>query len=94
MERKILHSCSICDGNVIEHIDTLALATDKHTCFLEDVPVGECEGCGAKYYPSQTSKRMDEAVQQALKEKRLTKRSVKNLRIHSARDLLKCYVIR
>ena len=89
MAKKILHGCSICGGDVVEHIDTLALATDKYTCFLEDVPVGECEECGAKYYPSQTSKRMDEAVKRALKEKRFTKRSLKNLRIHSARDLLK-----
>lgn len=89
MERKVLHGCSICGGDVIEHIDTLALATEKHACFLEEVPVGECEECGAKYYPSQTSQRMDEAIQQALEEKRFTKRSLKNLRIHSARDLLK-----
>jgi len=88
-KKKILHGCPICGGNVVEHIDTLALTTDKHTCFLEDVPVGECEDCSAKYYPSQTSRRMDEAVQQALKEKRFTKRSLKNLRIYSARDLLK-----
>jgi YgiT-type zinc finger domain-containing protein len=88
-KKKILHGCSICGGDVVEHIDTLALATDKHTCFLEDVPVGECEECGAKYYSSQTSQRMDEVVQQALKEKRFTKRSLKNLRIHSARNLLK-----
>jgi len=88
-KKKILHGCPICGGNVVEHIDALALATDKHTCFLEDVPVGECEDCGAKYYPSQTSRRMDEAVQQALKEKLFTKRSLNNLRIYSACDLLK-----
>ena len=89
MERKVLHGCSACGGEVISHIDTLALTTDKCTCVLDDVVVGECENCGAKYYPAETSQLIDEEIQKALNEKRLTKRSLSNLHILSARSLLK-----
>jgi len=89
MERKILHRCSACVGEVISHIDTLALTTDEYICFLDDVVVGECESCGAKYYQAETAQLMDEEIQKALNEKRLTKHSLSNLRILSARSLLK-----
>jgi len=89
MERKTLRGCSACGGEVISHIDTLAITTDDYTGFLDDVVIGECESCGARYYPAETSQLMDEEVQKALNEKRLTKRSLSNLRILSARSLLK-----
>ncbi len=93
MERKILHGCSACGGKVISHIDTLVFTTDECTCFLNDVVVGECESCGAKYYPAETSQLMDEEIQRALNEKRLTKHSLSTLRILSARSLLQGHTI-
>jgi hypothetical protein len=88
MSESVLHGCAICGGQVLGQRDNLALQAGSFVAVVESVLVGECENCGERYHPAETSRRLEEVVQQALKARKLTKKALRTLHILSERDFL------
>lgn len=53
--------CEHCDGTVREHrVDREALRHKGSFIILEDVPIGVCEQCGARYFDASILRRVAE----------------------------------
>ena len=54
-------SCEHCDGTVRERrVDREALRHKEGFVILEDVPIGVCEKCGARYFDASILRRVAE----------------------------------
>lgn len=90
MEGKdLLHRCALCGGNVFGDINTLAVSVGDITFLIEDLWIGECEKCGERYHPAETSQRIEEEIQKKLKRGMISEEDMPSLTITSERDLLR-----